>query len=478
MKNIKKYLLLFFAATIIVSCGDADLEPVLSLDKDLASGIQSEADLGAVMNSAYDRMSSSGYYGRNQIIDGDVRTDNMYSNMNSGRFANSSMDYSSTGAGSWVNYYSVIAICNIVIAADAASLEGDQNGISYIQGEAYAVRALVHFDALKAYGQHFITGQGGASSLGVPYVKTYKVSENLTPARGTVASNVADITADLTTAIAMMSGWTQPVSSSYMTLAGAYAVGARALLYAASVTGDYSGAASMSKWVIDNSGKSPVTASGFASSYTTDNASNSIFEIAMSGSDNPGINGIAYILRGTSYGDVRILTGDGANPDLLDLALERPGDVRFAANMVGTAQGYPTVLGKFPTMTGSDNVTIIRVEEMHLIYAEAMLWQGDAATALTYLNNIPAIRGLGADYYKEATLANILKERRVEFYCEGLRYDDLLRTGQGMPLIDSTKQLNDDRTGTTPSYGDYNTAMPIYQSELNANSNMVQNYGY
>ena len=478
MKNIKKYLLLFFAATLIVSCGDADLEPVLSLDKDLASGLKTESDLGAVMNSAYDRMSSSGYYGRNQIIDGDVRTDNMYSNMNSGRFASSSMDYTSQGAGSWVNYYSVIAICNIVIAADAASLEGDQNGISYIQGQAYAVRALVHFDALKAYGQHFITGQGGASSLGVPYVKTYKVPENLTPARGTVASNVADITADLTTAITMMSGWTQPVSSSYMTLAGAYAVGARALLYAASVTGDYSGAASMSKWVIDNSGKSPVTASGFASSYTTDNASNSIFEIAMSGTDNPGINGIAYILRGTSYGDVRILTGDGANPDLYDLALERPGDVRFAANMVGTAQGYPTVLGKFPTMTGSDNVTIIRVEEMHLIYAEAMLWQGDAATALTYLNNIPAIRGLGADYYKEATLANILKERRVEFYCEGLRYDDLLRTGQGMPLIDSIKQLNDDRTGTTPAYGDYNTAMPIYQSELNANSNMVQNYGY
>ena len=39
MKNLKKYLLLFFAATIIVSCGDEDLEPVLSLDKDLATGI-------------------------------------------------------------------------------------------------------------------------------------------------------------------------------------------------------------------------------------------------------------------------------------------------------------------------------------------------------------------------------------------------------------------------------------------------------
>ena len=59
MKNIKKYLLFFFAATIIVSCGDEDLEPVLSLDKDLASGIKSEADLGSVLNSAYDRMADS-----------------------------------------------------------------------------------------------------------------------------------------------------------------------------------------------------------------------------------------------------------------------------------------------------------------------------------------------------------------------------------------------------------------------------------
>ena len=28
-------------------------------------------------------MSGTGYYGRNQIIDGDVRTDNAFSNMNS-----------------------------------------------------------------------------------------------------------------------------------------------------------------------------------------------------------------------------------------------------------------------------------------------------------------------------------------------------------------------------------------------------------
>ena len=89
--------------------------------------------------------------------------------------------------------------------------------------------------------------------------------------------------------------------------------------------------------------------------------------------------------------------------------------------MIGIAEGYPSMLGKFPTMNGSDNVTIFRVEEMHLIAAETSLRAGNAADALTYLNNIPAIRGLGAGYYASASLENILLERRKEFAIEGLR---------------------------------------------------------
>ena len=78
--------MLFVAVTVIVSCNEQDLEPTLAQDKDLSSGITKASDLASVLNSAYDRMSGTGYYGRNQIIDGDVRTDNAFSNMNSGRF--------------------------------------------------------------------------------------------------------------------------------------------------------------------------------------------------------------------------------------------------------------------------------------------------------------------------------------------------------------------------------------------------------
>ena len=46
--------------------------------------------------------------------------------------------------------------------------------------------------------------------------------------------------------------------------------------------------------------------------------------------------------------------------------------------------GQPTLIGKYPSVNGSDNLTLFRVEEMHLIYAEAQLRAGNSATALTY----------------------------------------------------------------------------------------------
>ena len=84
----------------------------------------------------------------------------------------------------------------------------------------------------------------------------------------------------------------------------------------------------------------------------------------------------------------------------------------------------------------------------------------------------------GASAYTEATLDNIMLERRKEFFGEGLRFYDLSRGGKDMPLVDSFKQSYDDLTGTPPAYGSYRYAFPISLSERNANPNIVQNAGY
>tara|TARA_B100000401_G_scaffold269014_1_gene183360 strand:+ start:441 stop:1895 length:1455 start_codon:yes stop_codon:yes gene_type:complete len=482
MKNLFKLYSLIFASLLIVSCGDEDLEPTLAMDKDTATGILSADDLRSVLNSAYNRMTSTNYYMREFIAMGDARTDNMYSNVNSGRGTATSMDHSPDGYGPWGTIYGVIAITNIVIGADHASLEGNPAEIDYIVGQAHAIRALCHFDLLRNYGQHFVDGQGGANSLGVPYVKTYKDPANLTPSRDTVLSNVTDIMSDFQGGIALMSNGAVNQDSSYMSADAAYALMARAALYFGAVDSSfYSTAGAAAKWVIDNSSATPVSAAAFKASYYTDNASNSLFELEATGTDNPSINGLAYSFRGTSYGYYRILTGDdcaACGDDLYDIfAADAATDVRFTVNgMIGTQQGEPTVIGKYPTANGSDNITIIRVEEMHLIYAEALLRAGNAAGALTYLNNVPGLRG--ATPYTTATLDNILLERRKEFYAEGLRFYDLARTGQSMPLINSLKQLNDDLDGTPPQFGSYRYAYPISIAERNANPNIAQNAGY
>ena len=477
MKNLYNKILIFSAVFLIVSCGNDDLEPTLAMSKSSETGINNSADLASVLNGAYDRMTSSAYYGRNMIINGATRSDNFYPASTSGRNYASSMDYSSNGYGPWGTIYGVIAICNIVIQADHASLEGSQADINQTVGEAHALRALAHFDLLREYGQHFITGQGGKSSLGVPYVKTYRDPANLTPARDTVESNVNDIVADLQTGISLMS--TSAVNSQYMNIGAAYAILARAALYYGSVDNSYYAAAgSAAKWVLDNwSAKAAVGPAGYMASWYTDQAINSLFELAASGTDNPGINGVANTYRGPTYGDIRIVEDDSGTGSADVHDIYEASDIRYTSKgMIGIAQGKLSLLGKWPSMDFTDNNKVIRVEEMHLIYAEALLRAGNSTGALTYLNNVPAIRGASA--YTEATLDNIMLERRKEFFGEGLRFYDLSRGGKDMPLVDSFKQSYDDLTGTPPAYGSYRYAFPISLSERNANPNIVQNAGY
>jgi hypothetical protein len=472
MKNIYKSLLVLSSFLLVVSCGNDDLEPTLAMNKDSATGIQNAADLASVLNGAYDRMSSSAYYSRDVIINGEVRGDNFYSNANSGRTFAASMDYSPNGYGPWGGAYGVIAMCNIVIQADHASLEGDQNAINHTVGQAYALRALVHFDLLRDYGQHFISGQGGSSSLGVPYVKTYRDPANLAPSRDTVQSNVDNIVADFNQGISMMNSTSD--NAQYMNKGAAYALLARAALYYGSVNSAYyAAAASASKWVLDNWSKAAVGPSGYMASWYTDNAVNQLFSIAASGTDNAGINGVANIYRGATYGDIRIVEGDGAD-DVHDIY--EADDIRYTSQgMIGMEGGYLSMLGKWPSMDFSDDNIVIRVEEMHLIYAEASLRAGDTATAKTYLNNVQAIRGASLT---EATLDNIILERRREFFGEGHRFYDIARLGMDIPLVDAIKQTHDDLTGASPEAGNYRFAYPISLSERNANPNIVQNYGY
>ena len=118
----------------------------------------------------------------------------------------------------------------------------------------------------------------------------------------------------------------------------------------------------------------------------------------------------------------------------------------------------------------SDDIFIFRYEEVILNYAEALFELADP-DALTWLNLIPAERN--ATPYLGIAKDSILLERRKELCFEGFRFHDLARTGRDIPLVSPFQQSHGG-----PEYGSYKYAFPIPLVELNAYSNMVQNYGY
>lgn len=455
--KIKTFLQLALLFSILLSCSKEDLEPTIAQQKTVGEGISSAGDLKAILYGAYNRMTSHEYYGRNIIIYGEVRSDNSFPNGSSGRFTGvggfNLLPTSGYVTGSWRFMYRVIASANIIINAPD-NLKGEAKLVNHYKGQGYVMRALAHFDLLKTYGQQHTGG-----TLGVPYIKTYK-GENLLPARNTVEEVKNFIIEDLKMAKKLLDPKFNNKLNQNITSYVPDALLSRVYLY----FGMYPEARDAAKQVIDTKKFSIAKKADFVSSFSIDNPSNSIFSLAYSGTDNSGINGLGNIYRGGSYGDIQPLQNS--------INLFEDGDIRGKGGIIGKdakSKNSLRNMKKYPSITGVDDIAVIRYEEIILNYAEALLKTG--GDALTELNRIPKERGASA--YTVANMDNILLERRKEFMFEGFRFHDLMRTKQDVKNV-SNKQLFKEAI----KYGDYRLAFPIPQAELDANSNMAQNKGY
>jgi len=461
MKKILYILMTIALVAVLGSCAKETLDPTLAQEKAFETSINKLEDLEGILYGTYNRITATSYYGRDVIIYGEIRADNAFSNANSGRFitpGNMDMgDNDGYATGTWNAIYQVIANANIIIAQDADALEGDPDEINHVIGQAYAIRALAHFDLLKLYGQQHVTG----GTLGVPYIKEYK-SDDLAPARNTITEVKTFIEQDLDQALSLMSDELNDDSKQFITTWAVHALKSRVALY----FGEWSKVITEAEAVISSGEFFVVPQANFVASFYLDAAVNSIFELAYSGTDNNNINGLAYIYRGSSYGDIQAL-------DTV-LNIYDPGDVRGSADMIAVDVGGSDVLanmGKYPSMDYSDNISLIRYEEVLLNYAEALYETGNSAGALAALKLITDERGA----VEHATVDKdvILLERRRELVFEGFRFDDLARCHRDIPLVDP---INQEHKG--PTYGSYNYAFPIPEVEMNANSSMVQNSGY
>jgi hypothetical protein len=117
------------------------------------------------------------------------------------------------------------------------------------------------------------------------------------------------------------------------------------------------------------------------------------------------------------------------------------------------------------------NTIVIRLSEMYLNLAEAVVRGAQGYNAPQALADLAAQRGATA---QNATLEGVWLERQKELAWEAHYWFDLGRTKRDMTRNDF---VGDPSAKDLP-WGNYKWAMPIPLRETGVNPNLVQNPGY
>lgn len=122
----------------------------------------------------------------------------------------------------------------------------------------------------------------------------------------------------------------------------------------------------------------------------------------------------------------------------------------------------------------NNNYRYYRYAETLLNAAELIVRGAGSGDAKALIYQVRKRAGLNA---VDATIDNIINERKLEFVGEGKRYWDLVRTGLAATVLvptpcDGTNPADQGRVGTWTEKKKY---LPIAQSELDSDSNLKQN---
>lgn len=502
MKKILINKIVLFAATLLLlnACsGDwLDREPSDGIRTDEA--LTNMGKLEAAYIGMYDGLQGnstySEYYAARMIYYGDVRGDDMQA-VEAGKRTSSiyEMRYTANDAPMiWNVPYNVLRRANRIMEAIDQGIvknagESDKNkaAAARIYSEALVVRALVHFDLVRVYGNPYTMDNG--AGLGVPIMLKPLDSKAL-PQRNTVKEVYEQVVKDLKKAIED-DALDKEMNNGYITHWTAKGLLARVYLY----MGDNANARKEAMEVIEQSPYKLWTNTEYANRVwdKTVGAHNKemLLELLNTSSDDwTDREGIAYLYNEAGYSDAI------ATKAFCELLQADSNDVRLTAMLPSHEEEYMEKYGKDRVWVNkypADNlgemrmssVPILRLSEIYLIAAEASAKLNDMATAAKYLNAIVLRANPNATPVADAdaTVDRILLECRKEFVGEGHRFFDAMRNNQTIvrytdekhigyhyPLSEAKSQRFD-RTY-------FRAILPIPLSEKDANEGIQQNPGY
>jgi hypothetical protein len=462
-----KFILIVMAAVMVTSSCKKDLnqQPTDTFSENNAFITLSDVQLGA--NEAYARYAA---YANDMYVSSLVSDEAKLGADNSGqgaltyRFQYAS-DNTSGGdvISGWGDYYTVIDQVNRLLpkipTVTATADEEPRRNI--LKGQMLALRAISHFGLLQSYCKNY----DPADPRGVPVMLTSNPLAK--PSRNTMGEVMAQIEADLTEAKNLLPAVSAgEFTDTVMNKINIAAYQARIALYKK----DYDQAIAYSTEVISSGIKSLVSGSQYASIWTDDTQDEVLFRIRFATST--GIGGMFT----TTGGNVYVAPSDKLTGSYSS------SDIRATAFIGINAAGNPYVNKFFSSLRGGRVVDLkaCRTAEMYLIRAEANARKAspNVVAGTTDLNTLRSNRISG---YTDQTFSSavalidaVMEERYKELAFEGFRFFDLKRNN--MPV----SRLSSDASAawqTLPA-GDYHFVLPIPNSELLANPNMVQNDNY
>jgi hypothetical protein len=466
MKRIKDILALTFIITLVIminSCAKLNqVSPTAVLGEQL---FKDSIGLSEAVTGMYSTLEAPEYYGADYPMLADLNSDNGVA----GGYNNTSLNefgaYSVTSSNifiqnTYVAIYKTIASANAIIAGESTVKGASAGYLNSIKGQALTIRALGHFDLLRAFGYHWDIN----SPFGIPVVTTVQSSSGIVP-RNTVAATYSSIIADLTQAAVLLNGATDR-NPNYVNPAIINALLARIYLYEK----DYINAAKYASLVINDGAYQVVNINNYVAMYNNGAKTSTefVFQLPFDFQNQSQYYATTYARPTAASTEVLFI----ANTDLQAFFEARSGDVRYNLMDTTNANGYLRTLKYSSDGKYKDNsALLIRISEMYLIRAEVL----GRSTGLADLNTIRTNRGLAAlkagDVPDDATYAQaVADERRAELNFEGHRYFDLARTGQISTILQPL---------TSAPLSITNSCFPIPLREINAaNGAVVQNPGY
>lgn len=513
---MKKYLsYLLVASTIfIVSC-DEDLTETFApgqLTEEVA--IVTSTDMQRLLNSGYNLLTN-----RTAPVFTSVFTDEATKGFNNGGQGVSAeivfniFPSSGSPTAIWQSNYFALARINRVIDRSnsiVAASPADQEFINRLRAEALILRAYAHLNILAYFSPDT---KDNAALAGILADRVIGADE--APLRTTNQAFYTLIHSDLDTALSILSTNTAPAPAVFQANRN-FAKGLKARAYA--YKGDYPNAEIWADDVIATSGVSLATPAQYRQVFWTDNEPANVevlFRLKRTVQQNtqdsnlhngwcsirPSVGGSPFYEVGRSLFNILDATPSDvrrgvivAPSSIISADYQNEADYLGSDRLVlhkhgGVATGSATAATSSTNAFNNDH-KIMRISEMYLIKAECRAAANDFAGAATAIDAIRDAR-FGSDQaapvYGNVTAAwkGVLDERRLELAFEGHRFIDIKRLGvlAGITGLDRDPM---DYNGLNIPGGDpvnlplnsYKWALPIPQSEINANGAIQQNAGY